>query len=131
MARIKQYSGVGRRKRAIARIYLQKGNGEYIINGKSPEHFFDTEFQLQSFYSPLTVTKKTKAINLRVNAKGGGKNGLAQACTLGIARALVELDKELRPLLREKKMLSRDSRVVERKKYGQPGARRKFQFSKR
>ena len=86
--RNKQYNGVGRRKRAVVRVYLQKGEGQHIINGQSPERFFDNEFQLQNFYAPLKITDRLKRVNLLINAKGGGKNGLAQACTLGIARAL-------------------------------------------
>ena len=127
----KQYHGTGRRKRAIVRVYLKKGGGKCTINGVLPKDFFDTEFQLQNFYSPLHATKKDRAIDLKVTAKGGGKSGLSQACVMGISRALVAWDESLQPVLRVRGMLTRDSRVVERKKYGQPGARRKFQFSKR
>lgn len=122
---------VGRRKRASARIWLKKGSGKIVVNGKDYQEYFDTDVSKLEASKPFQVVPITSGYDVQVNVSGGGKKGQAGAVKLGIARALLDLDENLRALLREHDLLTVDSRQVERKKYGQPKARRKFQFVKR
>jgi small subunit ribosomal protein S9 len=123
--------GTGRRKTSIARVILRKGKGEITINGRKIEEYFPLENLRNLVIQPLAVTDNTDNLNIIIKVKGGGITGQSDACKHGIARALLVLDPDNRPVLRANGLLMRDSRMVERKKYGQRGARRKFQFSKR
>ena len=131
MAKRIQYHGVGRRKSSVARVYLTKGKGDFTVNKLGAAEYFDTPYQQTSIRNPLKAVDKENAYDIFVNVKGGGKSGQADAISLGIARALLKVDEKLRAPLRKNNLLTRDSRIVERKKYGQKGARKKFQFSKR
>lgn len=122
---------VGRRKAAIARVYLEKGSGAITINNKELTNYFPVSNLSNKVLEPLQTVEMEKAFDISVNVKGGGIKGQAEAIRLGVARALVELDAELKPALKAKGYMTRDSRVVERKKYGKPKARKSFQFSKR
>ncbi len=124
-------SGTGRRKTSIARVYLRKGKGEITINNRKIEEYFPLESLRNLVIQPLKVTDNADSLDIFIKVKGGGITGQSDACKLGIARALLVLDPDNRPVLRANGLLMRDSRMVERKKYGQRGARRKFQFSKR
>jgi len=122
---------IGRRKSAVARIYVKEGKGKIVINDRALENYFPL-VQLQYIVmQPLTVTETADKYDITVNLQGGGIKGQAEAIRLGIARALVVIKPESKGLLKVNKMLTRDPREVERKKPGQPGARRRFQFSKR
>jgi len=123
--------GTGRRKTAIARVFLREGNGKINVNGKSVEDYFSNPSFVYVVKQPLGVTATEGKYDLLINVKGGGPSGQAGACRHGIARALVEYDDANKAALRANGFLTRDSRMVERKKFGQRGARRKFQFSKR
>ncbi len=123
--------GTGRRKTATARVYLRQGKGEIKVNGKAINEFFPIDQQVAMIRQPLVVTDSDDKYDILINVKGGGISGQAGACRHGISRALVELDEANRPSLKANGFLTRDSRMVERKKYGQKGARRRFQFSKR
>lgn len=124
--------GVGRRKSSVARVWLRAGRGEFLVNGKPVLSYFDTEVNRGSALAPWTlVPHLVKEFDTQVNVVGGGMNSQADAVKLGIARALIELRDDAREILRTEGLLTVDSRVKERKKYGQPGARRKFQFVKR
>jgi len=123
--------GTGRRKTAIARVFLREGSGKITVNGKTPEEYFPTVLMAQNIKKPLGVTDTLSSFDLMITVSGGGHAGQSDACKHGIARALVAHDETNRPSLRTNGFLTRDSRMVERKKYGQRGARRKFQFSKR
>lgn len=131
MAQKQEYLGTGRRKTAVARVRLAPGTGKITINGRALENYFLTESQRILALQPLTVTESSSKYNVRVNVNGGGPNGQAGAVRHGIARALLQLDATLRPTLKSNGLLTRDPRMKERKKYGQPGARKRFQFSKR
>lgn len=131
MANPKIIHAVGRRKSSVARVYIRKGKGEFIINRRSPDEYFDTTVAIDRIYKPLELVKQKGLFDIKVNVKGGGKTGQSGAISLGLARALLLNDEELRPIFRGAGLLTRDSRRVERKKYGQKGARKKFQFSKR
>ncbi|WP_319476208.1 30S ribosomal protein S9 [Marispirochaeta aestuarii] len=123
--------GTGRRKTSVARVYLREGSGKITINGKDVETYFSNPSMVYIVKQPLDVTDNLTKFDLLINVKGGGITGQAGACRHGLSRALVAYDEtNIRPL-RANGFLTRDSRMVERKKYGQPGARRKFQFSKR
>ena len=121
---------VGRRKAAVARVFVKPGKGEITINRKSLEVYFPLDI-LQFQVKPLLATNTAENYDITINLDGGGIKGQAEAARLGIARALCEIDAEFRPVLKKNGFLTRDPREVERKKPGQPGARRKFQFSKR
>lgn len=123
--------GTGRRKSAIARVRIKPGNGKFEVNGKPFDQYFSELRDREAVASPLKLTKTEKGVDVLVNAHGGGYMGQAGAVMLGLARALYKYDPSLEPILRDNGLLTRDSREVERKKYGQPGARRRFQFSKR
>lgn len=131
MAQKQEYLGTGRRKTAVARVRLASGTGKITINGRKLENYFMTESQRIHALQALTVTESISKYNIRVNVNGGGPNGQAGAVRHGIARALLQLDATLRPTLKTNGLLTRDPRMKERKKYGQPGARKRFQFSKR
>ncbi len=123
--------GTGRRKTAVARVFLREGKGTITVNGKTPEEYFSFDLLAQSLRLPLNVTDNTDKYDIMINVRGGGISGQADACKHGIARALIAHDESNRPALRTNGFVTRDRRMVERKKYGQRGARRKFQFSKR
>lgn len=125
------YHGVGRRKKARARVFASRGNGIFNINGTPYVEYFDTNFDSDRAIRPLQVCSLQGTLDIRVNVYGGGKTAQAGAVQLGLARSLLEFNAELRPLLRKDGLLTVDSRVKERKKYGQKAARRKFQFVKR
>lgn len=121
----------GRRKTATARVRIQPGEGKITVNKRSFEDFFPTDSVRGFVTQPLMITGKTKEFDIYANINGGGSMGQAGALRHGLARALEKSDSELRAVLKESGMLTRDPRKKERKKYGQPGARKKFQFSKR
>jgi small subunit ribosomal protein S9 len=123
--------GVGRRKKAVARVWLRRGNGKIEVNGRDHLAYFDTEFSRLDVTSPFRAVPAASSYDVEANVFGGGVNAQADAIALATARALVILDEAVRPLLRKVKLLTCDSRVKERKKYGQKAARRKFQFVKR
>ena len=131
MAESVQYYGTGRRKSAIARVYLRPGTGEFKVNGRPFEVYFVTESQRVSAKQPLLSTETAASFNVLARVSGGGVNGQSDAVKLGIARALMQFNLELRKKLKGEGMVTRDSRAKERKKYGQKGARKRFQYSKR
>ena len=122
---------VGRRKAAVARVFVKPGKGQITINRKSLEDYFSLDILRFEVKQPLLVTETEGQFDVTINLDGGGIKGQAEAARMGIARALCQIDAELRSVLKKNGFLTRDSREVERKKPGQPGARRKFQFSKR
>ena len=126
-----QHYGTGRRKSSAARVYLRPGSGKFEVNGRPFEEYFNSEFVKMVIRQPLVVTETTDRFDIMVRVRGGGFTGQAGALRHGIARALLEYNPEFRPALKKAGFLTRDSRKVERKKYGQPGARKRFQFSKR
>jgi small subunit ribosomal protein S9 len=126
-----QYLGTGRRKRATARVFLRPGTGNISVNGRKLEEFFTTVTSRTSVRQPLLATEMADKFDVLINTNGGGTTGQADAAKLGIARALIEFNSELRGKLKELGYLTRDAREHERKKYGQKGARARFQFSKR
>ena len=129
---MEQTHALGRRKSAVARVYLSNGKGNITINDRPVENYFALEALRYIVNQPLGVTGTLGQFDIKVTVAGGGTKGQAEAIRLGIARALCEIDKEAyRPVLKAAGFLTRDSREVERKKPGQPGARRRFQFSKR
>jgi len=121
----------GRRKAAVARVRMKPGTGKVEVNGKKLGQYFPTETIATFIFQPLTVTGTEKSYDIFVNVQGGGISGQAGAMRHGISRALVKMDATLRPVLKGSGLLTRDARVKERKKPGQPGARKRFQFSKR
>ncbi|MCF6171686.1 MAG: 30S ribosomal protein S9 [Bacteroidales bacterium] len=122
---------IGRRKKAIARVYLSEGDGKIVVNKRDYKTFFPTAILHYVVEQPFQLTDTVGKFDIKANLDGGGTTGQAEALRLGIARALITVDPELRPILKEKGLLKRDPRMVERKKPGQPKARKKFQFSKR
>jgi small subunit ribosomal protein S9 len=122
---------IGRRKSAVARVYFQDGKGNITINGKDLKEYFPSELMQYVVTQPLQVLNLTNNFDITVNLDGGGVKGQAEALRLGIARALVELNPEYKPALKAEGFMTRDPREVERKKPGQPKARKRFQFSKR
>ena len=131
MAAIVQYLGTGRRKRSVARIFLRPGKGDITVNGRTFETYFPTEAVRNTVKQPLLATETADKFDILILADGGGVSGQAGAAKLGVARALVEFNAELRGKLKKLGFLTRDPRKHERKKYGQKGARKRFQFSKR
>ena len=131
MSNVIQYYGTGRRKTAAARVYLRPGTGNLEVNRKSFDDYFPNEALKMIIRQPLVITETAEKFDIYVRVAGGGPTGQAGALRHGIARALVAYNPELRPKLKEAGFLTRDSREVERKKYGRPGARKRFQFSKR
>ncbi len=131
MAAAVQYYGTGRRKTSTARVFLRPGNGTLTINRRTFEAFFPTEALRTQIKTPLVLTETTDKFDILATVAGGGVSGQAGAVRLGIARALVEYNLELRKALKAEGLLTRDARAKERKKYGMAGARKRFQFSKR
>ena len=131
MAEQVQYYGTGRRKSSIARVFLRPGTGEFKVNGKPFDQYFVTEAQRITAKQPLVTSETSASFNVVARVSGGGVNGQSGAVKLGIARALLEFNPELRSKLKAEGYMTRDSRGKERKKYGQKGARKRFQFSKR
>jgi small subunit ribosomal protein S9 len=127
----KEFLGTGRRKTAVARVRLATGSGKITVNGRAFETYFPTEMLRMVVQQPLVTTDSASKYDVRVNVEGGGPAGQAGAVRHGIARALLEVDTTLRAPLKAAGLLTRDPRMRERKKYGQPGARKRFQFSKR
>jgi small subunit ribosomal protein S9 len=126
-----QYYGTGRRKSATARVYLRPGAGEVKVNHKPFDRYFPNETLRMIIRQPLQLTETTNKFDLVINVTGGGPAGQAGAIRHGITRALIEYDGDMRPTLKRAGLITRDPRIKERKKYGQKGARKRFQFSKR
>jgi small subunit ribosomal protein S9 len=122
---------VGRRKTAVARVKLTDGSGKVTVNGRAFENYFPLEIHREEILKPLAVTDSKGRYDVTVRVEGGGTTGQAEAIQLGIARSLISTDEDLRPKLRANGLLTRDPRMVERKKYGLKKARKRFQFSKR
>lgn len=123
--------GTGRRKTAVARVFIREGAGKIVVNGKGITEYFATPTQVQLACQPLKVTAAENKFDILITVHGGGMNGQAGAILHGLARALTQIDQANHTSLKSNGFLTRDSRMVERKKYGQRGARRRFQFSKR
>ena len=128
---ITEFLGTGRRKTAVARVRIATGSGKITVNRRAFENYFPLETLRSTVMQPLTVIGALEKFDVRVNVAGGGPNGQADAVRHGISRALIKFDAALRPPLKAEGLLTRDPRMRERKKYGQPGARKRFQFSKR
>ena len=128
---IQQWQAVGRRKSAVARVYLRPGSGKITVNGRAFEEYLPGGSRRQHVMQPLVLTETTSDFDIVVTVKGGGLTGQAGAMRHGITRALIAYNAELRGALKRAGYVTRDAREVERKKYGQPGARKRFQFSKR
>jgi len=126
-----EFLGTGRRKTSVARVRLAAGSGKFLINGRALENYFMTESLRIQALQALSLTESLTKYDVRVNVSGGGLSGQAGAVRHGIARALLQADAHLRPTLKAEGFLTRDPRMKERKKYGQPGARKRFQYSKR
>ena len=126
-----EFAATGRRKTAVAQVRLTPGSGKIEVNGRPFEEYFPTPSLQLTVLKPFEITKSTNAFDVSARATGGGPNGQAGAVRLGIARALLQADAAHRPALKEEGLLTRDPRMKERKKAGQPGARKRFQFSKR
>jgi small subunit ribosomal protein S9 len=131
MAKTSEFLGTGRRKTSVARVRLSSGSGKVTVNGRAFENYFPTDSLRMVVQQPLAVTGTADKFDVRANVSGGGPAGQAGAVRHGIARALLLADAALRPSLKAEGLLTRDPRMKERKKYGQPGARKRFQFSKR
>jgi len=127
----KQKNATGRRKEAVTRVFLSKGDGKIIINGKDYKTYFPLVYLQNQVEAPLKTVDSSDKFDVTVNASGGGVKGQAEAVKLGIARALLQVNPDYKPALKEAKLLTRDSRKVERKKPGKKKARKSFQFSKR
>ena len=125
------FLATGRRKTSVARVRLKTGNGKITVNGRPFENYFPVETLRATVSQPLALTGTAEKLDASINVSGGGPNGQAGAVRHGIARALLKFDANLRPQLKAEGFLTRDPRMKERKKYGQPGARKRFQFSKR
>ena len=126
-----QYYGTGKRKTSTARVFLMPGSGQFVVNQADYQDYFTSPTQRKTVAEPLQQTGLSERFDVYVNVKGGGMTGQAGAIRMGLARALLDFDPELRPQLKKSGFLRRDPRMKERKKYGQPGARKRFQFSKR
>lgn len=131
MAKVEQYHAIGRRKAARARVFLRPGTGQVTVNGQDAPDYFHREILMMVVRSPLVIAETPDQFDVIANVDGGGKSGQADAIKLGISRALCLFNPDLRGVLKEAGFLTRDARVKERKKYGQKGARARFQFSKR
>jgi small subunit ribosomal protein S9 len=128
---VQSFRGTGRRKTAVAQVRLLPGSGKVTVNGRAFEVYFPMETHRTDATRPLTVTSNNEKYDVQVTLRGGGPTGQAEAMRLGISRALLKVDAAMRPALKAEGFLTRDPRMKERKKYGQPGARKRFQFSKR
>lgn len=122
---------IGRRKTSVARVYMQNGTGGITVNGRDYKEYFPTMPLQYRLHQPFNLTETAEKYDVKVNVKGGGITGQIEAVRMGIARALVEINPELKSALKAEGLMTRDPRMVERKKYGQPKARKQFQFSKR
>ncbi|MCX6860708.1 MAG: 30S ribosomal protein S9 [Verrucomicrobia bacterium] len=131
MSNSNEFLGTGRRKTSVARVRISAGSGKIQVNGRTFEVYFPLESQRMAVQQPFVTTATSGKYDVSINVAGGGPVGQAGAVRHGIARALIEADAALRPLLKADGLLTRDPRMKERKKYGQPGARKRFQFSKR
>jgi small subunit ribosomal protein S9 len=131
VAALVQYNAIGRRKSAVARVFMRQGTGKITVNGRPLDEYFSLEQSRVIARQPLLATETADKFDILVNARGGGTTGQAGAVRLGVARALCDFNGELRGKLKSLGYLTRDAREIERKKYGQPGARKRFQFSKR
>jgi small subunit ribosomal protein S9 len=130
-AAAKQFYGTGRRREAVARVYLKLGAARFTVNGRPVDEYFRNIAWNTAAVEPLKFTQMHDQVEVKAQVKGGGVGGQAGAVRMGVSRALAKLNPELRPALRKNGFLTRDPRMKERKKYGQKGARRRFQFSKR
>jgi small subunit ribosomal protein S9 len=130
-SKVTEFVATGRRKTAVARVRLASGSGKILINGRALENYFPTEVLRGMVVQPFNTSQTSNKFDARVNVAGGGPAGQAGAVRHGISRALLLVDANLRPTLKADGLLTRDPRMKERKKYGQPGARKRFQFSKR
>ncbi len=128
---MEQINTIGRRKKSVARIYMIPGSGEIIINGRKLDDYFPSEIHKIIIKQPLTIVEQDGKYDIKVNVNGGGFKGQAESIRMAVARALTQIDNEFRPPLKKEGFLTRDPRMVERKKYGRRKARRRFQFSKR
>ena len=126
-----KFTGIGKRKTAIARVYMNSGKGNITINNRALEEYFPTQVLQLAFNKSFAVTKTAGKYDANIRIIGGGVSAQAQAASCGIAKALLKANEELRPVLKVEGLLTRDARKKERKKYGQPGARKRFQYSKR
>lgn len=129
--KIDQYSATGRRKTSVACVRLVKGAGAVNVNGQDVAEYFDTKDMIDTVHRPLVLTEREGQYDLKISVKGGGKVGQSGAISHGLSRALVIAEEDLKPILKKAGLLTRDARMKERKKPGQPGARKRFQFSKR
>ena len=125
------YYGTGRRKSAVARVFIKQGSGKFVVNDKPVDQFFTRETGRMVVRQPLKLVNHEATFDIMVNVRGGGESGQAGAVRHGITRALMEYNSDLRPALKQAGLITRDPRIKERKKYGQKGARKRFQFSKR
>ncbi len=128
---MEQINTLGRRKASVARAYIKNGKGNIVINGRKMEEYFPQKYVQAYILDPFKVVEIENAYDISINVNGGGFKGQSQAIRLAISRALVQINEDFRKPLKSKKYLTRDARVVERKKYGRPKARKNFQFSKR
>ena len=124
-------NAIGRRKASVARVYLSNGSGSIKINGRAVAEYFPQKHIQLKVLEPMQIVEQEKTYDINVNVNGGGFKGQAEAIRLGIARALVKVNADFKPALKAKDLMTRDARIVERKKYGKPKARKSFQFSKR
>jgi small subunit ribosomal protein S9 len=131
MSTVLQFHGVGRRKTSVARVWLRPGSGNWQVNGRTLDEYFPRLAHQQHAQEALAAVNMLGRFDIKVTVEGGGETGQAGSVRLGLARALLQYDADLRPALRSKGLLTRDAREVERKKPGRPGARKRFQFSKR
>ncbi len=131
MAQEKEIRAIGRRKAAVARVVLTPGKGPFIVNDREPREFFKRDSLIIEIEKPMRLTDRMEAYTVKVNLRGGGVSGQAHALRLGLSRALSLAEPSLRGILKKEGLLTRDARIVERKKYGRKGARRRFQFTKR
>lgn len=128
---VKWFLGTGRRKESVVRVFLRAGSGKVSVNGKTVEEYFPNHAWKHAAVEPLKFTNTLDQVDVKVTANGGGAGGQSGAMRMGLSRALARYNPELRPALRKNGFLTRDSRMKERKKYGQKGARKRFQFTKR
>jgi small subunit ribosomal protein S9 len=127
----KRFYATGKRKNAVARVWMKEGSGEFVINKRAFDEYFPRDILKRLVWQPLDITENREKFDFYVNVAGGGISAQADAIKHGISKALVEYDADLKTALRKAGFLTRDARVKERKKYGQPGARKRFQYSKR
>lgn len=126
-----QYYGTGRRKSSVARVFLREGEGGIVVNRRQLDEYFPLERWQVAVRQPLVLTNTIKKFDIYITTKGGGLTGQSEAIRHGLTRALIQFNSDLRPKLKDAGLVTRDPRVKERKKYGQPGARKRYQFSKR